>query len=108
MEITKMKVLEAHYWKSDYEAGFQADFQQGIALCGQLQIQQVQPKPPLQSLYPSPLQHTVPFSSLPATYICPNLRHGQQMLGEKTPSTSQDNTSRPLKTIDLSEIDWNL
>ena len=123
MEITKMKVLEALLsrlsdnkgttsggmsWKNGYEAGFQAGFQQGIALCSQLQIQQAQPKPPLQSLYPSPLQHTVPFSSLPATYISQNLCHEQQKLGETAPSTSQDNTEPPLKTIDLSEIDWNL
>lgn len=119
MEIAKMKVLEALVsrlsdekattsggmsWKSGYEAGFQAGFQQGIAL-SQPPIQQAQPRPAFQSLYP--LQHTVPFSSALPTFISPNVPHGQRMLGQTTPTTSRENTSQPLATVDLSEIDWN-
>lgn len=80
MEIAKIKVLEALLsrlsddkvttsggmsWRSGYEAGFQAGFQQGMAL-SQLPIQQVQPRPAFQSLYP--LQRAAPFF-LSTTYV---------------------------------------
>ena len=75
MEIAKIKVLEALLsrlsddkattsggmsWKSGYEAGVQDGFQQDIAL-SKLPIQQAQPRPTFQPLYP--LQHAVPSSS---------------------------------------------
>lgn len=119
MEIAKIKVLEALLsrlsddkvttsggmsWRSGYEAGFQAGFQQGMAL-SQLPIQQVQPRPAFQSLYP--LQRAAPFSSPLPTFISPNVPHGQRMLGQTMPSTSQDSTSQSLATIHPSEIDWN-